>query len=85
MASVLPRALEMQTSIDTHFHIAPSELNTPTPNNASISFCILGPDKDLLNIFLCAVEMTEETFLIVIEVSCEDELKVFELIGNTEK
>ena len=75
----------MQMGIGTHFHIAPSELNTPTPNNGSNNFLIPAPNKYLLSIFRCEAEMTGETFFIVIEVGRKDELKVFELVGSMEK
>jgi len=58
--SVLPRAPEMQMSMGTHFHIAPSELNTPTPNNGSNNFLIPAPNKGLLSTLRCEAEMMED-------------------------
>lgn len=40
---VLPSATGMQMKMGTHLHIAPSELNTPTPNNGSNTFLITAP------------------------------------------
>jgi len=40
--------------------------------------------KILLSTLRCEAEMMEETFLIVIEASCKDKLKVFELAGGIE-
>jgi len=44
---VLPSAPEMSMKIGMHLHIAPSELNTPTPNNGSNIFLITAPNDDL--------------------------------------
>jgi len=38
-----------------------------------------------LSIFRCEVELTEETFFVVIKVGRKDELKVFKLAEYTEK
>ena len=58
---MLPRAPEMQMRMGTtHFHIAPSELNTPTPNNGSNNFLIPAPNKDLLSTHRCEAEMMED-------------------------
>jgi hypothetical protein len=75
----------MLMGMGTHFHIAPSELNTPTPNNGSINLLTTAPNKDLVSISQCKAEMTEETFLVMIEVGRKDELKVFRLTEDTEK
>ena len=69
----------------THFHIAPSELKTPTPNNGSSNFLIPAPNKDLLSISRCEAGMTKETFFIVIKVGRKDELEAFKLAEDTEK
>ena len=75
----------MQIGVGTHFHIEPSELNTPTPKNGSINRLILAPNKDLLSILRCEAEITEGTFFIKPEVRRKDELKVFKLAEDTEK
>ena len=60
----------------THFHIAPSELNTPVPNNGSINFLDTEPNKALPErVSARGRGITEETFLIVIEVGRKDELR----------
>ena len=65
---------EILTDTGTHFHIAPSELNTPTPNNGSISFLIVSPSNDLLKQPHREMGVPVRTFLIAIKVCRKDEL-----------
>jgi len=46
MVGMSPSELEVPTDAGARLHIAPSELNTPTPNNGSNSFLVTTPRVD---------------------------------------